>query len=153
MQNTERLYRISYLYMMNEEDAKDSLQEAIIKAFLYHRQLRDEALFDTWICRILINQCKNDLKKKQRESRLQKEIEKQVDCIEKNTDIELRLEVQDALEQLTEKEKNQIAMRYLDDMKISEIARSVNEKEGTVSSRIHRGLLKLRKIWGGEVNE
>ena len=62
-ENQEYCYRVAYHYTQNSELAKDALQEAIIKAMVHYSQLRNEKYMKTWFYRILINECKNMLKK------------------------------------------------------------------------------------------
>ena len=55
----EKLYRITYGQLRDEQDRKDAVQEAIFKAWKNRGRLRDETLFETWLIRILINECHN----------------------------------------------------------------------------------------------
>ena len=55
----ERLYRLTYGQLREEQDRKDAVQEAILKAWQSRERLRDEAYFETWLIRILINECRN----------------------------------------------------------------------------------------------
>lgn len=150
-QNSEKLYRISYLYLGNEEDAKDALQEAITKAFLCLHQLREDTLFDTWLCRILINECKSALRRKKRESEHSFALTPEPHTPDSSEQSDLRLDMEAALRQLSDREREQIALHYFQAMPIRDISRMSCEKEGTVSSRISRGLKKLRRIWAGEI--
>ena len=55
----ERLYRLAYGQLREEQDRRDAVQEAILKAWQSRERLRDEAYFETWLVRILINECHN----------------------------------------------------------------------------------------------
>ena len=55
----EYLYRTAYLYSGNEEDALEIVQETVLRAFRSIRNLKDPAVFRTWITRILINVSKD----------------------------------------------------------------------------------------------
>ena len=58
------VYNIAFRMMGNEEDAKDMSQETLIKAFKAIRQFKMEANFSTWLFRITINVCKDELRKR-----------------------------------------------------------------------------------------
>ena len=66
--NEKRLYRLAYSYMHNDADAKDMLQNAIIKAFTGLSRLQNREYMDTWFYRILINTCLDQIRKLRRES-------------------------------------------------------------------------------------
>ena len=55
----ERLYRMTYGQLREEQDRRDAVQEAILKAWQSRERLRDPAYFETWLIRILINECHN----------------------------------------------------------------------------------------------
>lgn len=62
-----RQYRVAWAILKNEADCLDAMQEALTKAWAARRTLRDEALFSTWLMRILINECKIILRKRNRQ--------------------------------------------------------------------------------------
>ena len=51
------LYRVAASYLRGESDRLDAVAEAIAKAWEKRQTLRDEALFATWMTRILIRVC------------------------------------------------------------------------------------------------
>ena len=53
------LYRVSYGILASESEREDAVQNAVMKAWQKHGQLRDERLMETWLVRILINECYN----------------------------------------------------------------------------------------------
>ena len=54
-QREEVLYRIAYMYVKNEDDALDIVNEAVCKAYSSVKRLKEPKYFNTWITRILIN--------------------------------------------------------------------------------------------------
>ena len=66
--NEKRLYRLAYSYMHSDADAKDMLQNAILKAFTGLTRLKNMEYMDTWFYRILINTCLDQIRKQRRES-------------------------------------------------------------------------------------
>lgn len=59
-----KLYRVSVAIMENYADAEDAASEAVMKAWEKRESLREEAYFETWLIRILINTCRESLRRK-----------------------------------------------------------------------------------------
>ena len=55
----QRMYRIAIYMVQNEEDAADAIQETVLKCWQKMGQLKNDEYFQTWLTRILINQCKD----------------------------------------------------------------------------------------------
>lgn len=64
----------------------------------------------------------------------------------KDDAIEEKLDLAKALDQLPEKQKSVIILKYYEDMKISEIASVLELPEGTVKAYLHKGKEKLRAL-------
>ena len=60
------LYRIAWSYLGNNADVEDAVQDALIKAWEKRLSLRDMKQFKPWITRILMNQCKDQLRKRKK---------------------------------------------------------------------------------------
>ena len=61
-----RLYRTAYLYLGSEADALEAVDEAVYQALRSLGQLRQEAYFETWLTRILLNECHRELRRRKR---------------------------------------------------------------------------------------
>ena len=64
----QSMYKIAWSYLHNDEDAADAIQETILKCYEKIEKLKNESYFTTWLTRILINNCKDILQKKKRET-------------------------------------------------------------------------------------
>ena len=62
-----RLYRTARLYLAGDAAALDAVDEAVYKGLLSCRRLRRTEYFDTWMTRILINVCNDELRRLKRE--------------------------------------------------------------------------------------
>ena len=62
-----RLYRTALLYLGGESAAVDAVDEAVYKGLLAHRRLRDEGAFGSWMGKILMNVCNDELRRQRRE--------------------------------------------------------------------------------------
>ena len=142
--NQEKLYRIAFSYSKNEEAALDIVQEAITKALKNINKLREESYIKTWFYRILINEALQYIRKNKRILTCELEsIENKVDC---NADLAEGLDIYKYVQNLNEKLKTVIILRFFEDMKISEIARITKTNESTVKSRLYKGLKELKRL-------
>lgn len=64
--NQEKLYRLVFSYIKNEEQALDVIQNTILKALDNIEKLREEKYLETWIYRIAINESLKYLKNKRK---------------------------------------------------------------------------------------
>lgn len=133
----EQLYRVAYLYLGSESAAVDAVDEAVYRGYLKRRSLRREAYFSTWLTRILINVCLDELHRRQRET----PVETLPERAETPYDA---LPLQEALERLPEDLRSVIALRYFGGFTLAETARALGLPEGTVSSRQRRALQLLK---------
>ena len=133
----EQLYRVAYLYLGSESAAVDAVDEAVYRGYLKRRSLRREAYFSTWLTRILINVCLDELHRRQRET----PVETLPERAETPYDA---LPLQEALERLPETLRSVIALRYFGGFTLAETARALGLPEGTVSSRQRRALQLLK---------
>ena len=60
------MYCIARSYLRCEADCEDALQNALLRAWEKRNTLREERYFRTWLTRILINSCKETLRRQKR---------------------------------------------------------------------------------------
>ncbi len=136
----EKLYRIAFSYMKNEFDALEMVQECIFRGYKNFHKLKELRFFSTWMIRILINLCIDELKRRKRIVPLEEHI---LGCKDdKPKDFDLML----AMDTLHEDYKTVILLKYFEDMKISEIAKILDKPESTVKTWLRRGCKQLEKI-------
>ncbi|MHC1684197.1 MAG: sigma-70 family RNA polymerase sigma factor [Clostridiaceae bacterium] len=148
--NKENLYRTSFAYVKNKEDALDVLQETVYKAFISIEKLKEPKHFNTWLTRILINNAINLINKNKKIISLVDNLSK-TDSIEKENNIEDKLDIVAAVDSLEEKYKNVIILKYFQDLTINEISQVLECPLGTVKTHLNKGLSKLRIITGKEI--
>ena len=64
---TPRMYRIALLHLGNEASAADAVAEAVYRGLISVKKLREPAYFETWMARILINECNKIWRRLKRE--------------------------------------------------------------------------------------
>lgn len=136
----QRLYRIAYIYVKNEDDALEIVQEAIYKVFLNIKKLKQSEFFNTWITKIIINSSLDYIKKRNRLIYISEEKELEKNAIEDMEYIDLYKAV-DSLEGLY---KTVIILKYFEDLKIKDIAKVLDITESNVKNYIHKALKQLR---------
>lgn len=144
-------YKLAYVYMKNKEDALDALQDMIVILYDNISKLKKEDAFYPWSKTILVNSCKNKLKKKKKVIYLDSINEEATDEIYEAPDDKIVLDKY--ISDLSEKHQEVIKLRYYLDLDYENISRILNIPLGTVKSRLNAGLKKLKEALGGEYIE
>ena len=144
LDNYEKYYRLAVSYVRKEQDALDVVQESAYKAVRDCGQLKDKNYISTWIYRIVVNTALDFLRKNKREEAMEDMPEAVWEDRYEEWDFK------EILSRLEEKERTVIVLRYLEDLKLDELARIMDENLNTVKARLYRGLKKLRLEMGGE---
>jgi RNA polymerase sigma-70 factor (ECF subfamily) len=63
--HTQRLYGLALRLLGNSEEAEDAIQEAFIRAYTQLASFRGSASFATWLYRITLNVCRDQLRRRQ----------------------------------------------------------------------------------------
>lgn len=142
----EKLYKMAFLYMKNESDTLDVVQETITRAYIKIDSVREEKYFGTWLTKILINTAIELLRKNSKVIMLEDEfVGKEIERLH----LEDKLDLIHAIEQLEEKYKTVILLRFYQDLAVKDIAEFLNCPEGTVKTNLHRGIQRLKRIYEG----
>ena len=150
MAQKDDYYRLAYVYLKNEEDSMDVLQDMILILYENIPKLRKEGSFYSWSKTILVNECKRRLREKKRMIPLDNMKE---EPFEEYYDIsEDKIVLEKYLSKLNEKHKEVIRLRYLLDLDYKSISEILKIPLGTVKSRLSIGMEKLRESIGGEFN-
>ena len=132
-----RLYRVARTMLPQECDCEDAVQEALLRAWDRRETLRQEAYFDTWLIRILINQCKTFYRRRPPEpAELTEDIPQQT--AEETPLLE-------ALMAVPRKMRVTLELHYIEGCSVAETARILRLPEGTVKWRLTRGRELLKQ--------
>jgi len=140
-------YRLASLLLGSEQEAQDAVQDAVVTAWERFDDLRDRERFGAWFGRILVNGCRDRLRRRGRIRFLV--LDGGVDRPTRDGTAWLpeREALRDALAKLSTEHREVVAMRYLLDLTVEEIAERTGERLGTVKSRLHYGLSALRAAY------
>ena len=143
-----KLLRTARTLLTEESDIEDVLQETMITAYIKIHRLKREELFDIWIKRILINECRKFYRRKYK-----KEIPVEVEKLEQFIATKDKLDEQEEemdfklfIKKLNRDEKMILILYYQEGYTTKEISELLEIKEGTIKSKISRAKTKLRKI-------
>ncbi|MDD6570920.1 MAG: RNA polymerase sigma factor [Thermoflexaceae bacterium] len=145
VENQEKFYRLAYSYMQNEVDALDMVSEAIVSAYECFGKLRNRDGLKTWFYRILVNKCIDALRRNKREIVSEEDTFSQITFEEKSYDATGSV-LQCSVEQLPEKFRTVIVLKYYENCTFEEIAKITKVNVNTVKSRLYAGLEKLRGL-------
>jgi len=132
-----KLYRTALLYLGCGSLAKDTVDEAEYKAFVSLKKLRQPEYFETWLTRILINECKKALRRQKREVPYEAWQEKSAEDFD-------ALPLKEAIRKLPEELKTVVILRYFSGYTVVETAQSLDIPQGTVATRQRRALQLLK---------
>jgi len=116
-------------------------------------KLQDATLFPQWIFRILNNKCSDSLRKKQLHRKLNDDLTNQAmyeSTIQRENHEEYLLHR--AISKLPADSRVLLSLRYGEGFEVNQVAEILRIPEGTVKSRLHRTVDKLRQKMGQKEN-
>lgn len=141
----DRLYKEAYIRCKYEEDAKEIVQETIYKAYKNIKTLKEPNFFKTWLSRILINVA-NDYLRKNGLIELNHTEKDFVKEIQKDDHIEVKIDLYNAIDELEDKYKDVIILRYIDDLKVEEISKILERPANTIKTHIKKAIKEMRTL-------
>lgn len=139
-----QLYRLAKTILLKDEDCADALQETTLKVYKGLTNLKQPKFFKTWVIRILINECNQLLRMRERTIAVAEIPEEPVDSYVHFKDSG-NVDLQSFINQLDESLRLAIVLFYYDDLSIRQIADVLDISEGAVRARLHRARRLLSK--------
>lgn len=136
-------YKLAYVYMKNEEDALDAMQDMIVILYENIRKLKKDDAFYSWSKTILVNSCKSILRENKKIVLLEDGKEECIYEVYDNTEDKITLEKY--LSKLSPNHQEVIRLRYFLDLDYETIGEILKIPLGTVKSRINIAMGNLRK--------
>jgi len=143
------IYRTAFIYVKNESDALDVVQEVAYRSFKYIKNLKEPKYFKTWLIKIAISCSLDNLRKQKNVIQMKPEFEELISG-DVNEDAILTMTMQDLIEQLNEDEKSVIILRFYQDLTIKEVSETLEIPLGTAKTVLYRAINKLRKVMKGD---
>lgn len=145
------MYNICYRMMNNREEAEDLLQESFTDAFHRLHSFRYESSFGSWIKRIVINNCINEIKRRKAQLEFFENMGEFENANEEKNDdgYEQKLSVKNikkAMEQLPNGSRMIFSLYLLEGYDHREIAQIMNTSESNSKSQYMRAKRKVKEI-------
>ena len=142
-------YRLAWAILRDPTEAQDATHDAFVQAWRKWPTLRDPERFQAWFDRILINTCRNRLRRTTRWQMRDISAEIVVATGDDFARAQERDVIDAALAELSPDHRIVVALRYFRDLPIDEIAARLDIPAGTVQSRLHYALRQLHGIIDG----
>jgi RNA polymerase sigma-70 factor, ECF subfamily len=137
-------------------DCQDVLQDIWLHAFRSLGRLRAAPAFRVWLYRIAHDRAATHVRRQVGEAQTYEDLGMIAEDSANSNDLELLEDVEAvhaALERLTRSHREVLALRFLEDMSVNEIAEVLQCHEGTVKSRLHYAKLAIRRLLEGDRHE
>lgn len=147
-------YRRAAVLLGDRFEAEDAVHDAAERAWRSWGSLRDPANFEAWFARILVNVCRDRLRRRRRVAVIEVAAGTEVEDAAGQRHVDRlgdRGVLLDGLATLSADERIAIVLRFEADLTVPQIARLTGAREGTIKSRLHHALRKLRARLGEEI--
>jgi RNA polymerase sigma-70 factor (ECF subfamily) len=159
----DKIFARAFSMMRHEEEALDLSQDAWVKGWQRLAQFHGESSFITWMTRIVINLCLDQLRKQKRQRAESIEamdeeggggIERRMPVINPNPTqglerAELRERIDRALAQLSYEHRTVLVLHEFEELEYKEIAKQMKCSIGTVMSRLFYARRRMESLLAG----
>lgn len=141
----DRIYRLCWSYVQNEDDRKDLYQNILLKIWKNLNSFKSQSSLSTWIFRLSVNTSIDYIRKRKKSNRFSSPLDiTNLDIIDKSNDIEINIIMSENLQLLNKCLKRLsfldriLVYFYLEDLKYREIADILGISEKNVSVKLVR---------------
>ena len=141
---TNTLYRVAATQLRQRADQEDAVQECLRRAWEKRHRLREDRYVQTWVIRILLNECHRMQRRMARTLPAEEVVPVHQD--ENN-------ELKDLLARVEERYRLPLLLHYIEGYDVAQTAAMLHIPQGTVKSRLARGRRALKAMLEEEVFE
>ncbi len=150
--HTDRIYGLALRLLGNSQEAEDVVQETFIRAYAHLNTFRSAASFATWLYRIALNACRDQLRRRQvrertvefsRVNQLWADERYSVDPERVVLALESRQIIEQALQRLPASYRATLLLHEVDGLTLTEVATLMDAPLPTVKSRLQRARMAL----------
>ena len=138
------LYRLCFVMLGSESDAEDAVQEAFIKYLQKAPQFKSTDHEKAWLITVATNQCRDILRFRKRHPQIDSEYLQGLSICSSDSGI------LEALVTLPEKFRLVLALYYVEEYRIDEIARMIGKTPSAVKMRLQKGRKLLEEVYRKE---
>lgn len=140
---SDMLYKVAFRYVGNQYDAEDVVSETMLAYFRKERVFESEEHRKAWLLKVTINAAKDALAGRHNDAEINEEI---LGGEDEWSDVNLSMDLQNALRKLPEHQREIITLFYLQNLSVNEICEVLNKKKGTVTVTLQRARENLKSI-------
>lgn len=140
----EYLYKMAFCYVKDEKKALDLLGECTYKGLMKTTSLKNPAFFKTWMTTIIVSLETDCLKKNSNVIYLEES--ELASLSNPKLNLEMKMNLYDAIDQLKPDYKSLIILRYFNDFGIEEISQIMKMPSNTIKSYLYRAKQQLRQL-------
>ena len=144
----DMLFRLAYSVLLNRADAEDAVQDMFIKIIGKVPDFREKAQERAWLSRVLVNQCRDQLRK--RKLRLYTPLEEMLEQTGAEPSVPGPEEssgngVLQVVLSLGEKYREPLVLHYFEGFSVEEISSILGVGQSAVKMRLARGREMVKK--------
>jgi RNA polymerase sigma-70 factor (ECF subfamily) len=144
-QELDRAYRLAGLILGSFNDAEDATHDAFVRAWNHVDSLRDPTGFRAWFDRILVNVCRDRL----RRARIVQFVPVDAEAMDRpsldyHDQLRHEHDLMAAIDALDVDLRVAVILRYWADLTVDDVAERLAIPAGTVKSRLHRAIGQMR---------
>jgi RNA polymerase sigma-70 factor (ECF subfamily) len=149
-----RVYHLCLRIVGDPDEARDAAQDALIAGWRKLDQFRGDSAFTTWLHRVTVNACYDQLRKRRRQPMLhlaaddERNHEPGPPLPDHADAVATSAEVSAALQRVPVEFRAALVLADVEDLPYDEIATILGVAVGTVKSRVHRGRVALARAMG-----
>lgn len=139
-------YRLASAILGDPTEARDAVHDAFVTAWRKWDSLRDHQRFEAWFGRIVVNTCRDRLRRGSRLITDDGALAESLPAADPITPVHERMRIEAGLARLKADDQVVLALRYYRDLKVDDIAELLGIPSGTVMSRLHNAQRRLRSV-------
>jgi RNA polymerase sigma-70 factor (ECF subfamily) len=143
------IQRLCWSMLCSRSDAEDAAQETFVRAYRCLGRFDTDRAFGPWLRGIATKVCLQMLRRRRRHSGREVSLEesfREPPAPEPDEASPLAMEAVRALASLSETYRVPLALFYLEDASVAEVAEALDITEGAARVRLHRGREQIREI-------
>jgi len=139
-------YRLANAILGHQAESQDAVHDAFVTAWQRWDSLRDRDRFEHWFDRIVVNACRDRLRRAARRPTIDISTQITLSTPDATTEVHRRLLVEQAFARLKADDVVVLALRFFVDLEIEDIARLLDVPTPTAKTRLRSARLRLRDL-------
>jgi RNA polymerase sigma-70 factor (ECF subfamily) len=145
-------FNLAFRLVLNEDDAKDIVQESFIRVWRHIGHYDAKVLFTTWLYKIVTNLCYDSLKSSGRRNHAELDLANGQACLSSKDTVSGSIENKDLIRKikqfskdLTIRQRMVFVLRDLHELSVKEVCKILDLSEGAVKTNLYLARLNIRE--------